>query len=579
MSNLPHSEHYSDIVHLLRARASHQPTRLAFSFLDDRSLNGREITYAELDRQARRVAAELLARNLSGERAVLLFQPSSEYIFAMIGCWYAGVTAVPIFAPRMNASFERVRAIVANADARIMLSNSNVISGLNSPEWEDLTSSGLVMIATDAIDDTVAEHWQMPAIGPHTLAVLQYTSGSTGTPKGVRLLHKHLMTNSRMIARNMQTDSNSVGVVWIPPYHDMGLIGGIVQPLYTGFPIYLMVPASFLQRPMRWLEAISHYRGTHTAAPNFAYDLCVKRAKPEQIAALDLSSLRMTGNGAEPIRAETLHRFIETFAPAGFDPRAFFPCYGMAETTLYVSGNQVLRGIQTLKVSRNTLATGTVMASPNGELELVSSGIPDEEIEIAIVDPLTNSRCTAGEVGEIWVAGETVADGYWNRPDATAETFEGRIPGSTQNWLRTGDLGALVEGEIYVTGRIKDLIVIRGHNHYPQDIEATVQQAHDAVKAHGVAAFALDTEDGESIGLVVELERGKFQGDTREIETAIRNAISQEHQLAPASITFVKTNRIPKTSSGKIQRLLARDMLLDGRFAQVSLEQVDTEEV
>ena len=219
------------------------------------------------------------------------------------------------------------------------------------------------------------------------------------------------------------------------------------------------------------------------------------------------------------------------------------------------------------------------MASHKCQLELVRNCIPDEEIEIAIVDPLTNSRCTAGEVGEIWVAGETVADGYWNRPDATAETFEGRIPGSTQNWLRTGDLGALVEGEIYVTGRIKDLIVIRGHNHYPQDIEATVQQAHDAVKAHGVAAFALDTEDGESIGLVVELERGKFQGDTREIETAIRNAISQEHQLAPASITFVKTNRIPKTSSGKIQRLLARDMLLDGRFAQVSLEQVDTEEV
>lgn len=573
------SEDYSDIVRLLRARASLQPTRLAFSFLDDRTLSGREISYAELDFQARRVAAELLARNLGGERAVLLFQPSAEYIFAMIGCWYAGVTAVPIFAPRMNVSVERVRAIVANADARIMLSNSNVISTLSAPEWDDLVSAGLVMIATDSIDDAIADAWQMPEISPHTLAVLQYTSGSTGTPKGVRLQHKHLMVNSRMIARNMQTDSSSVGVVWIPPYHDMGLIGGIVQPFYTGFPIYLMVPASFLQRPMRWLEAISLYRGTHTAAPNFAYDLCVKRAKPEQIPALDLSCLRMAGNGAEPIRAETLHRFIDTFAPAGFDPRAFFPCYGMAETTLYVSGNQVMRGVKTLQVARHTLATGTVMASADGELELVSSGVPDIEIEVAIVDPLTQLRCSSGEVGEIWVAGETVADGYWNRPDVTAETFAARLADSSHNWLRTGDLGALVDGEIYVTGRIKDLIVIRGHNHYPQDIEATVQLAHAAVKAHGVAAFSLETEEGESIGLVVELERGKFQGETSEIEAAIRNAMSQAHQLAPASITFVKPNRIPKTSSGKIQRLQARDMLLDGRFAQVSLAQADTEEV
>jgi acyl-CoA synthetase (AMP-forming)/AMP-acid ligase II len=238
-----------------------------------------------------------------------------------------------------------------------------------------------------------------------------------------------------------------------------------------------------------------------------------------------------------------------------------------------------MRGIKTLKVARNTLATGTVIESVEGELELVSSGIPDIEIDVAIVDPLTNFRCSPGEVGEIWVAGETVADGYWNRRDATADTFAARLAGSANNWLRTGDLGALVDGEIYVTGRIKDLIVIRGHNHYPQDIEATVQLAHEAVKAHGVAAFALDTEDGESIGLVIELERGKFQGDTREIEAAIRNAISLAHQLTPASINFVKANRIPKTSSGKIQRLLARDMLLDGRFAQVSLEQADTEEV
>lgn len=567
MSNLPHARDYSDVVRLLRARASTQPSRLAFSFLEDRSLNSRPVTYAELDHQARRIAAELLARRLTGERAVLLFQPGAEYIFALLGCWYAGVTAVPIFAPRMNSSYERVRSIVGNARARVVLSNQAVIDSLDQPEWQELQRSGLAMIATDQLPDSLADSWQMPAISADSLAVLQYTSGSTGVPKGVRLQHQHLMTNSRIIARNTATSADSVSVMWIPPYHDMGLIGGILQPLYSGFPVHLMVPASFLQRPLRWLEAISAFGGTHTAAPNFAYDLCVKRAQPEQIAALDLSHLRCAGNGAEPIRAETLKRFAATFAPAGFDARAFYPCYGMAETTLFVSGMKLMEGMRSLPVARASLASGSLSPQPDGELELVSSGRPDAELELAVVDPLSQRRCDAGEVGEIWIQGDTVADGYWERPEATRDTFCAQLQGASGDWLRTGDLGALVEGEIYVTGRIKDLIVIRGHNHYPQDLEASVQAAHSAVRSQGVAAFALDSPEGEGVGLVVELERGTAAEQQREIENAIRQKLSQEHQLAPLALVFVRPNRVPKTSSGKIQRLAARTMLLSGEFA------------
>jgi acyl-CoA synthetase (AMP-forming)/AMP-acid ligase II len=564
------------IVQILNLRAAVEPDKLAFSFLEDRTLNGTAFTYADIDKRARIIAAELLMRHMEGERAVLLFQPGPDYIQAILGCWYAGVTAVPVFAPRLNTSYERVKTIVANSAAAVMLSTANVVASLESDEWKDLRDSTLITIATDMLDEALAEQWKMPVINENTLAVLQYTSGSTGMPKGVRLQHKHLITNSEMISRFMQSTSESVGVVWIPPYHDMGLIGGILQPLYKGFPVNLMAPASFLQRPMRWLEAISHFRGTATAAPNFAYDLCVKRAKPEQIAALDLSCLRVAGNGAEPIRAETMRRFAETFAPAGFDPRAFFPCYGMAETTLFVSGAQYGEGPKTLAISRDLLATGKIVVdnqNAKNTIELVSSGFPDKNVDIVIVDPQTSLKRNSGEVGEIWINGDTVADGYWQRPDATEETFYAALIGSDKKWLRTGDLGALVNDEVYVTGRIKDLIVIRGHNHYPHDIEATIQLAHHSIRPQGVAAFSFDTEEGESLGLVVELDRGWVPEDITAAEAAIRHHLSLEHQLTPASLTFVRANTIPKTSSGKTQRLLTRELLLKGKIVPLLVEE------
>jgi acyl-CoA synthetase (AMP-forming)/AMP-acid ligase II len=362
-----------------------------------------------------------------------------------------------------------------------------------------------------------------------------------------------------------------VGVIWLPPYHDMGLIGGLLQPIYSGFPVHLMSPVTFLQRPIRWLEAISKHRGTISAAPNFAYELCVKRIRPEQLAALDLSSWQVAANGAEPIRADTLRQFSETFATAGFDARAFFPCFGMAETTLYVTGAPLFTGVHTMQASREALAIGAVTSSAANadSIELVSSGRPDEEVEVRIVNPQSEQECEAGEVGEIWVSGETVAAGYWERPQETADTFQARLPGSDRTWLRTGDLGSLVDGELYVTGRIKDLIIIRGQNHYPHDIEATVCGLHPALRPQGAAAFSITTADGEQLGLVLEVERSHAGSDLAPVEAIVRDAVSRQHQLQIDRLAFVRHGSIPKTSSGKIQRYLTRQRLLAGEMSLI----------
>ncbi|XZG70405.1 fatty acyl-AMP ligase [Chitinibacteraceae bacterium HSL-7] len=562
----------NDFVRLMRWRAEHTPERHAFSFLNEQGLEHRRLSYAQADHEARAVAAMLQAHGLTGERAVLLFQPSAEYVLSLLGCWYAGVTAVPVYAPRLNASLDRVRLIVDNAQAAAILSTSQVFATMQDDTWQALRAQGLAEIAVDAIPADAAAHWQQPDVTENTLAALQYTSGSTGQPKGVRLLHRNLITNSRMIARTIQSDADSVGVMWIPPYHDMGLIGGILQPFYSGYPVYLMTPATFLQRPMRWLEAISRFDATNSAAPNFAYELCVKRAKPDQIAALDLSSWRTAANGAEPIRAETLDKFCATFAPAGFKPGAFFPCYGMAETTLLVSGSPLGRGAVTLEASRGGLAAGTLAQGTDDAITLAGSGPVDPEAALRIVDPFNCVALDTGQIGEIWVQGPTVADGYWNNREATAVTFEATLAGESGHWLRTGDLGCLRDGELYVTGRIKDLIIIRGHNHYPHDIEATALAAHPALRPHGAAAFAVETADGEGLGLMVELDRGWQPDDLAAAEVAIRDAISRAHQLQPAVMLLVRANTVPKTSSGKIQRLQARARWLAGEITPLSAE-------
>lgn len=558
----------NNFVDVLRFRAAVTPQRQAFGFLRETGTDEDALTYAELDHDARVIAAKLQQAGLAGERAVLLYQPGLDYIRALFGCLYAGAVAVPVYAPRMNSSYDRVRQAVRAARAAGLLSTDRILAGLDRAEWHDLNATDLQWLGTDNPEPGLADDWTPPALDGDTLAVLQFTSGSTGNPKGVMLQHRHLLLNSAMIKRSAGIDEHAVGVVWLPPYHDMGLIGGILQPIYSGFPMHLLSPYTFLQRPLRWLEAITRYRGTISSAPNFAYSLCANRIKPQHLASLDLSSWRVAANGAEPIRAETLARFARIFGACGFDPRAAFPCYGLAEATLYVSGSPLQTGARLCRIDSRALELGRFVpvAGEDGRL-LVSSGVPAPEFATRIVDPVSASPCEPGRVGEIWLGGGSVAAGYWERPEETAETFRAQVPGEDGVYLRTGDLGCLHDGELYITGRIKDLIIIRGQNHYPHDIEATASACHPALRVGGSAAFSLETAEGEALGVVQEIERGHFDDDMAVLEAAIRDAVSRLHQLDIARLALVRPGTVPKTSSGKVKRLLCRQMLLDNELA------------
>ncbi|WP_438280614.1 fatty acyl-AMP ligase [Pseudomonas alabamensis] len=565
------SQTFETFVDLLRWRSRHTPDRLALTF----STTGddvRRFSYAELDQAARAVATQLQQRQCSNERAVILLQPSADYILALLGCWYARVTAVPVYSPRMNTSNERVEAIMRDAGARIVLSTTAALSTLTSPVAGP-EARPVIHFAIDQVDLEQADAWHEANANGETLAVLQYTSGSTGSPKGVRLRHRHLITNSDMIHKAMDTTPSDVAVVWLPPYHDMGLIGGILQPLYGGYPVHLMAPATFLQRPLRWLEMISRHRGTVSAAPNFAYDLCSKRVKPEQLAQLDLSSWRLAANGAEPVRKATLDLFQATFSPAGFRPSAFFPCYGMAETTLLIAAPDPHTPYVHLTVDRQGLKEGRLIPSVTDAVEVVSSGMPARDVSLCVVDPTTFQPLPDGRVGELWVAGPMVADGYWNNPEATQATFHAHLESHeliSRPWLRTGDLGAVLDRQVYITGRIKDLIILAGHNHYPSDIESTVMSAHSAVRAHGVAAFAIEDAGEERLALVVELDKGWRDLDLADVREAIVGQISLRHQVRVHAVTFAPINSVAKTSSGKIQRGQTRDLLARGLIKRLT---------
>jgi acyl-CoA synthetase (AMP-forming)/AMP-acid ligase II len=537
------------------------------------------LTLSELNHRATAVAAVLQQRKLTGERAILLYHPGIEYLIALVACFYSGVVAVPVFPPKVKHGMERIAAIMDNAGSVFLMTSSEVKKSLASEILDMPRFSAAQWLTTDTVDPQCAAGWVMNIPHNDALALLQYTSGSTGSPKGVMLTHGHLFSNSQTIKESMGLDKDSVGVIWLPPFHDMGLIGGLLQPLYSGFPVHLMSPASFLQRPMRWLELISRFKGTVSAAPNFAFDLCVRRAKPDHLAQLDLSSWRVAANGAEPIRADTLHRFAQTFAPCGFNARAFFPCYGMAETTLYVTGAGVGRGMRTATVSRSALSQRRWKLCAEGDdaLTLVSSGFAPETTSLRIVDPDTCQILGADQVGEIWVRSDSVASGYWQQPALTHATFKARLvdaattsPGELEPWLRTGDLGLLHEGELYVTGRIKDMLIMGGRNHYPQDLEATALAASADMGVHRVMAFGIEPETGTPIGagerlvLLVELDRKRSGQPQEAVAAAIRQAISLQHQVQVSELHFVGRGSLPHTSSGKPQRYLARERLLAG---------------
>ncbi|HEY6321839.1 MAG TPA: amino acid adenylation domain-containing protein [Thermoanaerobaculia bacterium] len=585
----------ASLVEVARTRAGREGGRTLYTFLADGEREAGQLTFAALDRRARAIATAVAEVVAPGERVLLLYPPGLDFIAAFFSCLYSGAVAVPAYPPRPNRGHDRLRALLADADPRLVLTCAAMQRELAAVAAKVPELGRIETLATDAVPDDLAGSWTMPPLSGETLALVQYTSGSTSAPKGVRITHANLLHNAEQIRLAFRQSPSSVVISWLPLYHDMGLIGGVLQPLYAGGCCFLMSPLAFLQRPARWLEAISRYRATTSGGPNFAYELCARRHQEGETQTLDLGSWQVAFNGAEPVRAATLDRFAATFAPHGFRRAAFLPCYGLAEATLFVAGEASGLGPTVQSFAAATLELGQAVplapvapvaplaapaasqaaSSPGASPEsrrLVSCGQPGPGQQIAIVDPATSERRGPGRVGEIWVAGPSVAAGYHRRSTETAAIFGARIAGeSGEPHLRTGDLGFLAAGRLFVTGRMKDLIIIRGRNHYPQDVEATVERSHPELPAGGSCAVAIERDGEERLAVICELpRRSRAAGDLAAVAEAVRREVAAEHEIQLDEVAFIRAGALPRTSSGKVRRQACRAALLDGTFEIVA---------
>nr|WP_298163868.1 type I polyketide synthase [uncultured Pseudomonas sp.] len=573
---IPRHADYRNMLELVEDRASVLADKPLYTFLRDNLDEAGVMSFDGLRARAMSLAAELQQLAQPGERVLLLFPAGLAYIEAFFACLYAGLVAVPAYAIQSPKDHDRLNSIVRDAGAKLILTTQE-----QEPATAAWLARGEIHAPLVLCSDTLERRhqWQQPDIGPDTLAFLQYTSGSTGSPKGVMVSHRNLLHNSELSYRAFNHSDATVGASWLPPYHDMGLIGGVLQPLFAGIPVYLMSPMTFLKRPIRWLETISRYGVSSSGAPNFAYDFCVRRVSEAQRDSLDLSSWRVAFNGAEPIHHETQRRFADYFASAGFRPQAMVPCYGLAEATLLVSANSFDAGPLSCAVDAAALEGGVGLAQyplePLMALEsavdsarqiLISSGEIAYE-HCAIVNPETSIACPDGSVGEIWLQGSSVAQGYWNKPQETRETFAARIQGQDGEYLRTGDLGYRLGDQLIVTGRLKELIIINGRNLYPQDLERGLQQSDERLReGHGAAVGLLDSESGtERLVIIQEVERKIGDEETlRGLADGINACLQERFQVTPYATLLIAASSLPKTTSGKIQRRKALQQMNEG---------------
>lgn len=563
---------FSDLVELLQYRAKKQIDKKAFIFLEDGEVEGLSFTYQQLDRQSRAIGAELQACTQKGDRVLLLYQPGLAFIEAFFGCLYAGVMAVPAYPPKVNRPMPRLQSIISDSCAAAVLTEEAVYSGMEK-RFEMAPDLKLMKwIVTDRVREDLADNWVNPEINSETIAFLQYTSGSTGAPKGVMVSHGNLIHNQRMIKKAYNHTENTIYLSWLPLFHDMGLIGNVIQTVYLGTTCVTMAPAAFLQKPYRWLKAISDYKANTTGGPNFCYDLCVKTITPEQLQTIDLSSWTVAYSGAEPVRSSTLASFAKIFKERGFNENNFYPCYGLAEATLFVTGllrnsPPVIVGVDSKALAENNIIE-TESDNENRQ-EFVSCGHVWLEQEIVISDPERFEERPENLVGEIMLSGPSVAKGYWNRKEESDYTFKAYLKDGRGPFLRTGDLGFLRQGELFITGRLKDLIIIRGRNHYPQDIEFTVEECHEACRQAGGAAFSIDAGGEERLVIVQEVERQYRNKNLDEVLAAIRRNISENHELQVYAIELIMPGSILKTSSGKIQRRANKAAFLSNELSLV----------
>ena len=546
-----HDELFANLNELLRARAAEYGPRVLFRYLPDGQSEESRLTYAELESQALAIAAVLAAQAPAGERALLYFPAGPEFITAFWGCLLAGVIAVPVFPARLHRQLPRLLAIAADSEAKFVLTTAKLNRQSNDLFKRAPALKSLEWLATD--DLPVAAPGSMGAFSanPDTLAFLQYTSGSTAAPRGVMVTHGNLLHNLACLRDVFQFSAESIGVTWLPQFHDMGLIGGLLQPIYAGGEMIVMPPSSFLQTPRRWLAAVSRYRATTMVAPNFAYELCAQKILGSERASLDLSSVKVALCGAEPVRPATLSAFADAFGPCGFRAEAFRPVYGLAEATLIVSGQSdgsgpVLTSVDAGELRQNRIRPTEPVAE--GSRELAGCGGIAPGMRVTIVDPETHAPCAPDRIGEIWGCGPSIAAGYWRKPEDTREIFGAHLSTGEGPFLRTGDLGFLDRGSLFITGRRKDLIIIRGANHYPQDLEYTVERSHRALRPSSGAAFSVEADGAERLVIVQEvIDRESAPGD--EIAAAIRRALTESHEVYPDTIVLIAPRNIPRTSS------------------------------
>ncbi|MDO9103968.1 MAG: AMP-binding protein, partial [Methylovulum sp.] len=559
-------------VELLTQRAAIHPQRTALHCLGDAPSDNGSYSFAELDSRARAMAAQLQQTASNGDRALILLHSSIDYVSAFFGCLYAGVIAVPAYPPEsMTAQhIKRVASILDNAKPTVILTHSSLVEsitrtlaampGIQSPQ----------ILVVDSVDVRLADDWRMPIIANDGIAFLQYTSGSTATPKGVKVGHDNLLANQRAIKQGFAIGDDDVFVSWLPLYHDMGLVGSLLQPLYSGIPLALMSPRYFLERPVRWLEAVARFGGTISGGPDFAFRLCNERISEAQLEGLRLDSWRLAFCGAEPIRYSTLTTFAEKFAAIGLPSNAPYPCYGLAEATLLVSGGSPAQAARALIGDVQALAENRLQIADGGVV-LVDCGQEQDGHDVAIVDPASDLVLSDGQIGEIRFAGPSVTHGYWQNSQATSETF---VVASGKTWLHTGDLGFIYQGSLFITGRSKDLILIRGQNLYPQDIEQSLEEQIELLRKGRVAAFAVASDGCEGIGIAAEIGRGtqKLIPATNLFE-AINEVVALSCQEPAALILLLNPGALPKTSSGKLQRCACRQGWLDGSLDYYAVQQ------
>ena len=567
-----------NILDILSYRAQYQPEKSAYIFLENGEIETANLTYGDLDKKARAIANHI--QNLSGERALLVYPSGLEFINAFIGCLYAGVIAVPVNLPRRNQKSSRLISIINDAQASLVLTTSLIISELDKDLDGKILLKHCKLLATDKMEVS-SQDFVPKKLNLDMLAFLQYTSGSTGKPKGVMVSHSNIRHNQQLIQQSFGHSEKSIVVGWLPLFHDMGLIGNILQPLFVGFPCILMPPMAFLQKPIRWLRAISKYKGTTSGGPNFAYDLCVKKVKlTEDLLDLNLDSWELAFNGSEPVMATTLEQFSKKFSNYGFKDSAFYPCYGMAESTLFITGGLKQMPPVIEQVEKNELYLNKVFTTISYDKDIclvVGCGKARADVKVIIVNPETLNKCPDKEIGEIWVSSSSIAQGYWNQVKETKEVFQATLKDTNEtHFLRTGDLGFVKEGELFVTGRIKDIIIIRGRNYYPQDIELTVGKSHPALEIGLCAAFTVESNREVKLVIVQEVNRSYSKRLViNEVLESIQEAVITNYDLQVFKTLLTKPNTIPRTSSGKIQRYACRDSFLFEKFDDNDLIQED----